>query len=65
MKKIGLIHYVNDFNVGYHDTEVDDILDIHNYLKKKNDILKVFRFIKNCFFIAMMFLIVIYQIKIY
>ena len=27
-----------DFSVAYSNTTVDDILDIHNYLVKKNDI---------------------------
>ena len=35
MKKTGLNGYVYDFSVDY-DT-VDDILDIHKYLMKKND----------------------------
>ena len=26
-----------DFSVAYSNTTVDDILDIHNYLVKKND----------------------------
>ena len=38
MKKAGLNGYVYDFSVDYSDTAVDDILDIHNYLMKKNDI---------------------------
>ena len=29
---------VYDFSVDYNDTALDDILDIHNYLMKKNDI---------------------------
>ena len=37
MKKTGLNGYVNDFSVDYHALAVDDILDIHNYLMKKND----------------------------
>ena len=28
-----------DFSVDYSDTAVDDILDIHKYLMKKNDII--------------------------
>ena len=28
----------NDFNVDYDAIAVDDILEIHNYLMKKNDI---------------------------
>ena len=37
MKKTGLNGYDYDFSVDYSDT-VDDILNIHNYLMKKNDI---------------------------
>ena len=36
MKKAGLNGYFNEFSVDYSDTDVDDILDIHNYLMKKN-----------------------------
>ena len=38
MKKKGLNGYVYDFSVDYDAIAVDDILDIHNYLMKKNDI---------------------------
>ena len=38
MKKAGLNSYVYDFIVDYDAIAVDDILDIHNYLMKKNDI---------------------------
>ena len=38
IKKAGLKGYVNEFSVDYSDTAVDDILDIHNYLMKKNGI---------------------------
>ena len=38
MKKTGWNGYVNDFSVDYHALAVDDILDIHNYLMKNNDI---------------------------
>ena len=37
-KKTGLNGYVYDFSVDYGSIEVDDVLDIQNYLKKKNDI---------------------------
>ena len=37
MKKTGLNGYVYDFSVDYNAIAVDDILDIHNYLMKKND----------------------------
>ena len=38
MKKTGFNGYVYDFSVDYDAVAVDDILDIHNYLMKKNDI---------------------------
>ena len=38
MKKTGLNGYVHDFSVGYDPIAVDDILDIHKCLMKKNDI---------------------------
>ena len=39
MKKTGLNGYVYNFGVDYDAIVVDDILDIHNYLMKKNEIL--------------------------
>ena len=39
MKKTGLNGYVYDFSVDYDAIAVDEILDIHKYLMKKNDIL--------------------------
>ena len=38
MKKTELNGYVYDFSVDYDATDVDDIVDIHKYLMKKNDI---------------------------
>ena len=38
MKKTGLNGYVYDFSVNYDAIALDDILDIHKYLMKKNDI---------------------------
>ena len=38
MEKTGLNGYVYDFSVNYDAIAVDDILDIRNYLMKKNDI---------------------------
>ena len=38
MKKIGLNGYVYDFSVDYDAIAVDNILDIHKYLTKNNDI---------------------------
>ena len=39
MKKTGFNGHIFDFNVDYDAIAVEDILDIHNYLMKKNDIL--------------------------
>ena len=39
MKKTGLIGYVYDFSVDYDAIAVDDQLEIHKYLMKKNDII--------------------------
>ena len=36
--KSGFNGYVYDFSVDYDPIAVDDVLDIHNYLMKKNDI---------------------------
>ena len=36
MKKTGLNGYVYNFSIDYDAIAVDDILDIHNYLMKKN-----------------------------
>ena len=36
MKKTGLTDYINDFSADYKAIAVDDIKDIHNYLMKKN-----------------------------
>ena len=38
MKKTGMNGYVYDFSVDYDSIDVDDILDIHNYLMRKNGI---------------------------
>ena len=40
MKDTGLNGYVYDFSVDYDAIAVDDILDIHNNLMKKNNIIK-------------------------
>ena len=39
-KKTGFHGYAYDFSVDYDAIAVDDIFDIHNYLMKKNDIVK-------------------------
>ena len=38
MKKAGFNGYVYDFSVDYDATDVDDIVGIHKYLMKKNNI---------------------------
>ena len=38
MNKTGFNDYIYDFSVDYDSIAVDDILDIHKYLMKKNDI---------------------------
>ena len=38
MKKTGLKCYVYDFSVTYDAIAVSDVLDIHKYSMKKNDI---------------------------
>ena len=38
MEKTGFNGYVYDFSVDCDATDVDDIVDIHNYLMKKNNI---------------------------
>ena len=38
MKKSGLNGYIYDFSVDYVAITVNDILDVHNYLMKKNDV---------------------------
>ena len=38
MKKTGLNGYVYDFSVDYDAIAVDDVLEIHKYLMKKNGI---------------------------
>ena len=39
MKQTRLNRYVYDFSVDYDAISVDDILDIHKYLMKKNNII--------------------------
>ena len=38
MKRTGFNGYVYDFSIDYNATDVDDILDIHKDLMKKNNI---------------------------
>ena len=37
MKKAGFNSYVYDFSVDFDASDVDDIVDIHKYLMKKNN----------------------------
>ena len=65
MKKTGFNGYVYDFSADYDSTDADDIKDIHKYLMKKNDIvlMKIFRFVKETFISAMIFLVIINQVQ--
>ena len=38
MKKTGFNGYIYDFSTDYKDIATSDILDIHKYLMKKNDV---------------------------
>ena len=38
MKKTGLFGYIYDFTVDYDSIDVDNVLDIHEYLMKKKTI---------------------------
>ena len=38
MKETGFNGYIYDFTVDYDAIVVDDVLDIHTYLKEKNNI---------------------------
>ena len=38
MKRTGFNCHVYDFSVDYDVVAIDDILDIHKYLMKKNDV---------------------------
>ena len=50
MREIGLSGYVYDFSVDYDAIAVDDILDIHKYLMKKNDsVIKCLSLLKGAF----------------
>ena len=39
MKKTGLNGYIYDFSADYDALAIDDILDIHRYLMKKNNVI--------------------------
>ena len=59
-KKTSLHVYVYDFIVDHNAIAVDDILDIHKYLMKKNGIVQMFGYIK-IFFKGMNFLVALHQ----
>ena len=49
MKKTGLNGYVYDFRVSYDAIAVDDIIDIHKYVIKKNNMIqKCLDLLKKC-----------------
>ena len=58
MKITGFAGYVYDFSGDYDPTAVDAINNIHKYFMKKKlySMLKMFIFIKKCFFIGSLFL---------
>ena len=51
MKKTGFNGYIYDFSTNYNAILISDILDIHQYLMKKNNIvsMKIFSFVKKVF----------------
>ena len=56
MKKTGLNGYIYDFSADYDAVVVDDILDIHKYLMKKNnikclDLIKMFFYSNDIFWL--------------
>ena len=56
MKKTGLNGYIYDFSADFGAVVVDDILDIHKYLMKKNnikclDLIKMFFYSKDIFWL--------------
>ena len=55
MKKTGFNGSIYDFGIDYVSTDVDHIKDIHKYLMKKRNSIKMFRFIKQIFVSATMF----------
>ena len=55
MKKTGFNSYVYDFSVDYDATDFDDIVHIHKYLIKRNNIvqIKIFGFVRNVFSVGL------------
>ena len=48
MKRTGFNVYVYDFSADYDSIDVDDIKEIHKYLMKKNDIVRVLKKNASC-----------------
>ena len=66
MKKTGFNGYVYDFSVDYDAIAVDNILDIHKYLTKKNNNMihmKMFGFIKKKFFYWIISFVISYRLS--
>ena len=56
MRKTGFNSYIYDFSTDYNAIAVSDILDIHKYLMKKNEIVEeMFKFIKHIFISTLTF----------
>ena len=55
MKRTGFTGYVFHFSVDHHAVKVDDIKDIHNYLKEKNNIvyMKILEFVQKVFVLGL------------
>ena len=57
LKKTGLNGYVYDFPFNYDSIVVDDILNIYEYIKKKQDIGMIIRFVKQVFILRIIWII--------
>ena len=55
MKKTGFNSYIYDFSTVYKAIATYDLLDIHKYLMKKNNIvlMKIFSFVKKVFVLGL------------
>ena len=58
MKETGFNGYVYDFSVDYDAIAVDDMLDIHKCLMKKNNMINVWFYLKT-FFIGLIILLIV------
>ena len=57
LKKTGLNGYVCDFPFNYDSIVVDDILNIYEYILKKQDIGMIIRFVKQVFILRIIWII--------